>query len=50
MDIYSLLLTRLARVHFSPDADLQSPLEITLIERKENLEALRLLNTSWLFL
>ncbi|EHP4800404.1 protein-serine/threonine phosphatase [Salmonella enterica subsp. enterica serovar Sangera] len=44
---YSLLLTRLAQLHFSPDTDLLISTGDNIDRGKENLETLRLLNTPW---
>ncbi len=44
---YSLLLTRLAQLNFSPDTDLLISTGDNIDRGKENLETLRLLNTSW---
>lgn len=44
---YSLLLTRLAQLNFSPDTDLLISTGDNIDRGKENLETLRLLNTPW---
>ncbi|EGS9591693.1 serine/threonine protein phosphatase, partial [Salmonella enterica] len=44
---YSLLLTRLAKLNFSPDTDLLISTGDNIDRGKENLETLRLLNTPW---